>query len=1513
MQLLMQSLLARRLDKGVKSERSSLLRQVAPGARSRFQRAGGRVTDGSISFRCRISSVSFLLAACIVSAIELGFLAAPGVVDTTFSADGIQTVDFGFDDRARAVVVQPDGKIIAAGSTTFNNDFVIARLNPDGTLDASFSPAGVDGDGLLRFTFGGIDVAQAVALQPDGKIIVAGYTNNPGTNDFAVARINADGTEDATFDVDGEVTISFGGDDRATGVVVQDDGKIVVVGSTTSNNDFAIARLNANGSLDLTFNGTGLQSPTFGAVDVAQAVALQADGKIVVAGYTSSGASGVNTNNFAVTRISADGTQDASFDVDGEVTIDFTGDDRAAGVAVRPTGEIVVGGTFDGGSANFAVVQLSSAGALDLSFSADGKVVESLGAVDFATGLALQHNGKVVLGGHTTAGGGVGATNFGAIVFNRDGTPDTGFSGDGETIVDLGGTEQALGLALQPDGQLILAGFGDIGGGVGANNFALLRLGADPPLDLTFDSDGRETADLGGTDQGNAMVVQPDGKIVVVGSTTSNNDFAILRLNPNGSPDTTFDADGEITPTFGAVDIAQAVALQPDGKIVVAGYTSATGVGANDFAVTRLNTNGTQDVTFDVDGEVTVDFGFDDRATGVAVQLDGKIVVSGSDIGGGPGGFGDFALARLNPDGSLDTSFSGDGLFSFTLGGADFAQAVALQPDGKIVLAGYTDAVGGINGFAVARINADGTQDATFDVDGERIVDFGADDRAMGVVVQTDGKIVAAGFRDGGTSDFALLRLNADGSSDATFSGDGQSTASFGQADFGQAVALQPNGKLVVAGYSNANAASLGANDFALTVLNTDGTIDTAFNDDGRLIIDFGNDDRAMGVAVQPADGKIVAAGYTTRGNDFAVLRLPGDTPPALPSLSVNDVIVAEGPGGPVAVTFTVTLSAAVPFPVTVDVAAAAGSATAGSDYTAVGSTPLLFLPGVTTRTVLVPVTADAADEPNETFTLNLSNAGNATIADAQGLATIRDDDLTVTITSPTTDPTLAATTSFVTLGGTASDAIGIAGVAWATDRGFSGAATGTTAWTAANVPLLAGANVITVTATDANAFTATDTLTVTVGSLDYYLAEGATGTFFDYDLLLGNPNAVPAPVTIDFLRDDGVTVTDMRVLPATSRTTIRVDDLAGLGATALSTVVHSTAALPLMVERSMYWDANYYGGHAGSSVAQPAANWVFAEGSQGFFDTYVLLANANGAPANVTVRFLLEAGAPVVKNYVVNPTSRFNVYAGGIPELVGQSFSIVVESSLPIIAERAMYFGSPLFNGGHESAGVTTPSTTWFHAEGATGSFFDTYILIGNSNAGAATVTLTYLLDTGATVTRVKVIPGNTRLTVNLEDEAPELANAAVSTTVTSDLPVVSERAMYWSGGFNTWFEAHNSFGVTSTATKWGLAEGRTGGPFNFQTYILLANPSTTTAANVQITYLKTDGTTVVKNYVVNPTSRYNVDVNFFVPELAGQQFAALIEVTNGIPIAVERALYNDSGGVMWAAGTNATAVRLP
>jgi hypothetical protein len=438
--------------------------------------------------------------------------------------------------------------------------------------------------------------------------------------------------------------------------------------------------------------------------------------------------------------------------------------------------------------------------------------------------------------------------------------------------------------------------------------------------------------------------------------------------------------------------------------------------------------------------------------------------------------------------------------------------------------------------------------------------------------------------------------------------------------------------------------------------------------------------------------------------------------------------------------------------------------------------------------------------------------------------------------------------------------------------------------------------------------------LTVTQVVREYFLSEGATGSFFTTELLLANPNSAPAPISITFLKEGGSTVVLNDTLGAMSHETVRVNDVAGMENTAFSTVVRSLNNLSIVVERTMSWDRTAYGSHTEHAMDGADLQWYFAEGSQGFFHTYLLLANPQATVSHATVQYLLEGSAPIVRQYQIAPTSRFTVDIGSEPALVGNSFGMIVTFDTPGMAERAMYFGDlPLWNGGHESAGVTAPSTDWFLAEGATGSFFETFLLLANPNPTDVMATLTYLPSTGVPVTVTRTIPANRRLTLDLQFEDPSLANAAVATRVSATLPIVVERSQYWPNPAPNWYEAHNSFGVTSLGTKWGLGEGRVGGSEHSQTYVLFGNPGNT-AANVTITFLREAGTApVTKTFVVQPTSRFNLTVGpgSSVPELANEHFGALI--SSDQPIAVERALYWDANGQIWAAGSNATATRLP
>ncbi|MCX6198776.1 MAG: delta-60 repeat domain-containing protein [Bacteroidetes bacterium] len=301
-------------------------------------------------------------------------------------------------------------------------------------------------------------------------------------------------------------------------------------------------------------------------------------------------------------------------------------------------------------------------------------------------------------------------------------------------------------------------------------------------LDLSFNGTGIVTTAVGiSEDQANAVAIQTDGKIVVVGSRVLgfSTDFSVLRYNTNGSLDNTFGTAGIVATNFGTADeVARAVAIQTDGKIVVAGYGT---IGSKlNFTIARYQTNGSLDSTFGTNGKQNTAIGiYNDFATAIAIQTDGKILVTGYTQTNGFSYFTDFAMVRYTTNGTLDNNFGTGGIVTTDFASIfDYAMAIALQTDGKIVLAGESSTNPGDIDFAIARYNTDGSLDTTFDSDGKLITDFGNhNDEASSVAIQTDGKIVAGGF----TNDsvvvaglFAVTRYNTNGTLDTTFDHDGR-------------------------------------------------------------------------------------------------------------------------------------------------------------------------------------------------------------------------------------------------------------------------------------------------------------------------------------------------------------------------------------------------------------------------------------------------------------------------------------------------------------------------------------------------------------------------------------------------------------------------------------------------------------------------------------------------------------------------------------------------------------------
>ena len=367
-------------------------------------------------------------------------------------------------DVARAVALQSDGKIVAAGESLTGSsfDFALARYNADGSLDTSFGSGGkVTTDFASNF-----DTALAVTVQSDGKILAAGERSDGSHFDFALARYNADGSLDSSFGSGGKVTDSIGpGSDAIQDIALQPDGKIVVAGFSTAaatSDDFALARYNANGTLDTSFGSGGHVVTVFNAdYDDAFAVLLQPDGKIVAVGNAGN-ATGTQYF-FALARYNADGSPDSSFGSGGKVTTAIgSKDDEAFAGALQPDGKIVAGGYMRGSSGSqrlFALVRYNGNGSLDATFGSGGNVTASIGTYDYVDGLALQPDGKIVAAGIVSPSGVSGDSDFGVARYNADGSLDPTFGSGGFVTISFGSTSQVgQAMALQPNGKIVVVG-----------------------------------------------------------------------------------------------------------------------------------------------------------------------------------------------------------------------------------------------------------------------------------------------------------------------------------------------------------------------------------------------------------------------------------------------------------------------------------------------------------------------------------------------------------------------------------------------------------------------------------------------------------------------------------------------------------------------------------------------------------------------------------------------------------------------------------------------------------------------------------------------------------------------------------------------------------------------------------------------------------------------------------------------------------------------------------------------
>ncbi|HQQ62815.1 MAG TPA: thrombospondin type 3 repeat-containing protein [Pseudomonadales bacterium] len=822
---------------------------------------------------------TLLFSRLLLMAIALLFASramAAGEIDTTFNAGT------GANGDIYAAAVQPDNKVVIGGGFTSVNGVSrvrIARLNADGSLDTGFDPgAGING------------AVWALAMQADGKVVVGGdFTTVNGVSRNRIARLNVDGSLDTGFN------LMSGDNNEVSSLVMQADGKVLVgrYHSSTSSGNY-ITRLNIDGSLDASFN------PGTGPNDSVSIVALQADGKIVVGGEFTS-VSGTSRSRIA--RLNANGSLDTAF-IPGIVT-NSGSTIRVDALAVQVDGKIIFGGTFTtvGGLTRNRIARLNTDGTLDLGFAGFDP---GAGANNMVYALTLQPDGKLLLSGYFTTVNGVSRNRIARL--DSSGFLDTGF--DPGTGANL----NVYVMVVQGDGRLMVAGNFTGYGGVTANRVARVHTGdtdvdgvedtadlfpANPVAAVDADHDGQPDAwiqpdaygcsvdastcngltldtlvdgldndgipaatdncpyiynpdqvdsDQDGFGDGCEVDKDNDGVLDTVDncplvSNTNQQDSDTDGLGdacdstpmvaPTASRDTTFNLG---TGPNGAVN---ALATQPDSKVVIGGaFTSVNGVSRNRIA--RLNADGTLDTGFNPGT------GVGSAVSALAVQPDGKVLLGGDFTT--VNGVARNRIARLNVDGSLDTGFDPGT-------GADYTvRAVAVQPDGKVVIGGSFNSVNSVSRYYVARLNADGSLDADFNLGS------GVNSTVYAVAVQQDGKAVIGGSFTSvnGVSRNNIARLNTDGSLDAGFNpGNGTSSSVY-------ALAVQVDGKVVIGGsFTSVNYASRNF----IARLNASGSLDTGFNPGTSV-------NGSVNAVVAQPDSKVIIGGAFTLVNSVSRNRL---------------------------------------------------------------------------------------------------------------------------------------------------------------------------------------------------------------------------------------------------------------------------------------------------------------------------------------------------------------------------------------------------------------------------------------------------------------------------------------------------------------------------------------------------------------------------------------------------------------------------------------------------------------
>ncbi len=431
------------------------------------------------------------------------------------------------------------------------------------------------------------------------------------------------------------------------------------------------------------------------------------------------------------------------------------------------------------------------------------------------------------------------------------------------------------------------------------------------------------------------------------------------------------------------------------------------------------------------------------------------------------------------------------------------------------------------------------------------------------------------------------------------------------------------------------------------------------------------------------------------------------------------------------------------------------------------------------------------------------------------------------------------------------------------------------------------------------------------------YFAEGLTNEGVGTFIALANASAATMEAHLTFFRQGAPAVRHTVTIAGRTRSLVNVGAIPGLSEAAFGVAVEANEAIA--ADRTMSWNLGGEGGH-GERAVEASTTWYFAEGATtGHFTLFYLLTNPGAVPATASLQFLRQIGEPITHTLVVPPYARVTVPVGPLdPGLQSADLGGVVTADRPIVAERSMYLSTPSrqWVAGTTGTGAPQPAARWFFAEGATGDFFDAWILVSNPGTADASVTVRYVADSGADVSRMHTVPAGRRITIRVADEDASLRNTSFGTTVTSagGIPVVAERAMWWRADAQGWRAGHVAAGFTSAGHAWVTADGTSAADGSTDTFALVANTEGR-AGTIRVTALFGDGTAPVeRTFALAQNQRFTVRARQHFPEVVGKGFSFLIESvgTDPVAIVVDHSTYWTAGGEFWGAGTTAQGSRI-